>query len=169
VGERLVTVAGDHDPLAGGEGVVLDDVRRAQLVERRRHLLGRGADPRRRRRHAGRRHHVLRERLRPLELRGRTRRSEARHPCLGERVSDPGHQRRLGSDHDQVGADLPGERRDGCAVHRVHGVQRGERPDPGIAGRGVHLGHLRVARQTQGERVLAATGADHEGPHGRSP
>ena len=63
-------------------------------------------------RHAGRGHHVLGEGLAALELRGRGGRPEAGDARGADRVGDAGDERRLGPDHDEVGADVAGERRD---------------------------------------------------------
>ena len=81
--ERLVAVRGDHDALAGGQPVVLHDVRRPERVDRLRGLLGRRTHVGPAGRHTRRGHHVLGERLRPLDLRrppgtGRRRRSRPR-------------------------------------------------------------------------------------------
>ena len=87
-------------------------------------------------------------------------------PALPHGVGDPGDQRRLGTDDDEVGAEPLGQVGDRGARHRVDGVQRGDGGHAGVAGRGVHLGHRRIEGEREGERVLAAAGADHESPHG---
>ena len=61
---------------------------------------------------------------------------------------------RIGS----VGADIVG----------VDVVERGDPGDARVARRCVDLGAARVEGQGTGERVLAATGSDHEGLHGPS-
>ena len=155
-------VVGDHDPLAGGETVVLDHVRRAELVQCRRGLLAVTAGPPGRGRHPGGVHDLLGEGLAALELRGCPGRTEARDPGCSHRVGHPGDQRRLGPDHHQVDAELGGQRGDGITVHRIDRVQRRDLPDPGVARRGVHLGHPRVGDQGPGQRVLAPAGPDHQ-------
>ena len=56
--------------------------------------------------------------------------------------------------------------RDVGARHRVDVVERRDRGDAGVAGRGVHLRDGRVEREGAGQGVLAAAGTDDEGPHG---
>ena len=165
--QRLVAVGRHHDALAGGEAVVLDDVRRAERIEGRRDLVGGGAEPRVGGRHAGGGHHVLGERLRPLELRGRAGRAEAGDARGRDGVRDARDQRRLGSDDHQVGAELRRQRGDGGAGHRVDVVEGGDGRDAGVARRGVHLVDARVARQREGQGVLAPAGTDHKRLHGR--
>ena len=46
------------------------------------------------------------------------RRAEAADPGVGERIGDPGHQRRLRADDDEVGLHLPGGADDGAGVGR---------------------------------------------------
>ena len=55
-------------------------------------------------RHPGLRHQLLGEGLRALELGRGGARAEGRDAGLLQRVDDPGDQRRLGPDHDQVDA-----------------------------------------------------------------
>ena len=165
VGERGGTIGRDDDALAGSEAVVLDHVGGTELVQRRRGLVRRGAQPGRGGGHAGRCHHVLGERLGSLELRGGGRGAEAGDSPLGDGVRDPGDQRRLGTDDDQVHAELLGQRGDIGTVHRVDVVESGDGGDPGVARRGVHLGDVRVEGECPGQRVLAPAGADDEGLH----
>ena len=167
VGRGRVPVVGHHDALAGGEAVVLDDVRRAEGVEGGGDLGRRRADVRRRGRHPGRGHHVLGERLGALELGGLAGRAEAADPAVAHGVGDARDQRRLGTDDDEVGAERLGQVGDGGTVQRVDVVQRGERRDARVAGRGVHLGDRRIAGEGERERVLAAAGADDEDLHVR--
>ena len=156
---------GDDDALAGRQAVVLDDVRRPERVEGRGDLVGRAAQPGRGGRHAGGRHHVLGEGLRAFQLGGRARRPEAEDARCGHGVGDAGHQRRLGADDDEVGADLDGQRGDRLAGHRVDLVQGRHGRDAGVARGRVHLVHIRVARQREGQGVLAPAGTDHERLH----
>ena len=62
---------------------------------------------------------MLGEGLRTLDLRRLLGRAEAGDPGVPDGVGDPGHQRHLGADDDQVGAPLGGQRGDG---DRVGGV-----------------------------------------------
>ena len=164
--ERGLPVLGDDDALAGGEAVVLDDVRRPELVEGGRDLPGRGAGAGGRGRHPGRLHHLLGERLGALEPGGLAGGAEAGDAAAGDRVGDTRDQRRLGADHDQVGAQGGGQVGHRGAVHRVDRVQRGDRRHARVAGGGVHRGDVGVARQRAGQGVLAAPGADHQDSEG---
>ena len=60
-------IRGDHDALARGQSVVLDDVRRTEVIQRRSCLVGIVADVRTRRRDAGGGHDLFGERLRTLD------------------------------------------------------------------------------------------------------
>ena len=72
VRQRLVAVVGDDDALARGEPVVLDDVRRAEGVERVGDLVQRCVHTRASAvGHVGRGHDLLGERLAALEPGGR--------------------------------------------------------------------------------------------------
>ena len=109
VSQRLVAVLGHHDALAGGEPVVLDDVGRAERVERLRGLLGGAAHAGHRGRYVGRGHHVLGEGLGALEDGRLLRRPEAGDADRAYGVGDPRDQRRLRADDDQVDAEVAGE------------------------------------------------------------
>ena len=74
------------------------------------------ADAGARGRHPGGGHHLLGEGLGALERRGRRGRPEAGDARRAHGVGDPGDQRRLGADHDQVGAELAGQGGDRRAV-----------------------------------------------------
>ena len=123
VGEGDVTVVGDDDALARSQPVVLDDVGRAERVERGGGLLGGVADVRRPGGYAGLGHHVLGEGLAALELGGGLRRAEAVDAGVAYGVGDPGDQRRLGPDDDQVGTPGRGERGDRGAGRRASTVR----------------------------------------------
>ncbi len=165
MGQRLVAVLGDHHALAGREPVVLDDVRRAERVEGVGGGLRRAADPGHRGRDAGGGHHLLREGLRALEPGGLRRRAEAGDAPRADGVGDPGDQRRLGADHDEVDAEPLGQVRDRVAVDRVDRVELGDLGDAGVAGGRVDLLDAGVAGERGGERVLAAATADHQDVH----
>ena len=92
-------------------------------------------------------------------------RAEAGDPDGGHGVGDAGDERRLGADDDQVGADVARQGGDGLARHRVDVVQGGHGRDAGVARGDVHLVDPRVARQREGEGVLAPAGSDHERLH----
>ena len=82
-------------------------------------------------------------------------------PAWPQVVDEPGHQRRLGTDHDQVHLALARDARprssSAQALHPVGG-------DAGVARRGEDLGRLRAAQQRADERVLAPAAAHYEDP-----
>ena len=158
-----LAVGGHHDPLAGGETVVLDHVRRPELVQRGGHLLGGLAQPRGRGRHPGGGHHVLGEGLAALELGGGRRTGRSR------RSRRRGRRRPPRPPAAPRGRPRPGRRRARVARAATaagsvgrHGWLGPHLPGPGIAGGGVHLDHRRVAGERQREGVLATAGADDE-------
>ena len=114
VGERLRQVGGHDDALAGGQAVVLHDVRRAELVQR-------GVRPRRGRAQASARAvgtpaaaiTSLANSLEPSSRAAAADGPKQSMPRCADRVGGPGDQRRLGADDDQVGraAARPGPRR----------------------------------------------------------
>ena len=75
-------------------------------------------------------------------------------PAAAQVVGEPGDERRLGPDHDEVHA---GEL---ALAATIVGVAR----DAGVARRGEHLRALRRAHERPHDRVLAAAGADDEDP-----
>ena len=86
-------------------------------------------------------------------------------PSRPELVGEPGDQRSLRADHDQVGVEVVGEPELGLDVVGGGGVARGDRRDPGVPGRGVQLFHPRAPRQAPAQRVLPAAAADDEDLH----
>ena len=158
---------GDDHALAGGQAVVLDDVGRGEAgelgVEVGRvvdgHRCGGG--------HAGRGHDVLGEGLRALDPGGGRARPEAGDPGGPHGVGDPGDQRHLGPDHDEVG--LPALRPvgDGLRVAQVEPVLLGDGRGTGVAGSAGQRGDGGVLRQGEDEGVLTGTGADDQDAHGQ--
>ena len=167
MGDRGLAVVGHDDALASGQAVVLDDVRRAELVERGLGLGAGLADQGASGGDAGGCHHLLGEGLGALEPRGLAGRAEAGDAARPDGVGDALDERCLRSDDDQVGAQPLGQSRDVVARHRVDRVEGGDGGDAGVAGGGVDLGDAGVQGQGAGERVLTSAGADHEGLHGR--
>ena len=95
----------------------------------------------------------------------RARAEGARCPASASASTSPGHERRLGPDHDQVDLALARGRDDpvdvlGGDVEALDPVAR----DAGVAGRGEQLGPLRAAQQRAHERVLAAARRRRRGP-----
>ena len=167
---RGVAVGGHHHALARGQPVVLDHpgliaCGRPEPVERRVEvrrvvddLTGRGP-------HTGGGHHVLGERLRSFDARGVLRRPEAGDACGAHRVGDTEHQRHLGPDDHQVGADALGQLRDGVAGGDVDVVLVGDDRGPGVARGDGQLLHLGVSAQRQQQRMFTGSGSDHEDAH----
>jgi hypothetical protein len=75
---------------------------------------------------------------------------------MSELVGDARHERRLGSDHDQVGRERHGQTEHAVTVVGAHRMALPERGDPGISGRGMELGQPRALSQPPRERVLAS-------------
>ena len=137
MGQGGVAVGGDDHPLASSQPVVLDDVRRAEGIERRGGLLRGLAHPRVGGRHSGGAHHVLGEGLRPLQPGGRGGRTEAVDPSLAYRIRDPCDEGRLGTDHQQVSSGLPGQGDDRLRVAGIDIVQGAQAGQPRIPRRDV--------------------------------
>ena len=159
---------GDHDALARREPVGLEDDRErlaldvgAGLVE-----LAEPERPRGRGRDAVALHDALGERLRPLEPRRRLRRADDGHAGLAEPVRQPGHERDLGPDDDEVHAAVERERDEPVDVVGRDGHVLGDVGRAGVAGRAEEVGAAGAPGEGEGERVLAPTGADDEDGHG---
>jgi hypothetical protein len=110
-------------------------------------------------------HQILRPHLRALDPGRRAGRAERAHADLDERVDDPLDERRLGADHDQVGAAVARDAHDpvdvlGADLEALDLVAR----DPGVAGRGEDLGPAWAAHQRAHERVLTPPAADDQDP-----
>ena len=129
-GERrveLVLRAADPDALAGREPVELEDARRP------------GDRQRPRRRHASGLHYLLGKCLRALDLRGRRARAEDGDAAMAQLVGEPGDERRLGADDDEVDPELAGERDDRGVVVCAGRMAVGEARDSRVARSGVQL------------------------------
>ena len=97
------------------------------------------------------------------------RRPEARDARGPHGVGDAEHQRHLGADDHQVGADAPGERDDGLAGRDVDVVLVGDGGGARIAGGDGQALDLGVTAQRQQQRMFTGTGSDHEDAHGCQP
>ena len=89
-------------------------------------------------------------------------RAEAGDPGVADGVGHAGHQRGLRAHHHQVDPELGGQGGDRLRVVGSHRVVGAHLRGPRVARGGVHLDHRRVPGEGQGERVLAAAGADDE-------
>jgi hypothetical protein len=162
-----VEVLRHHHTLAGGQAVVLDDVRRREpgevSVEVGRVVDGHrggGGD-------AGGGHDLLGEGLGPLDPgRGRAG-AEAGEPGGAHRVGDPRHERDLRPDHDQVGPPGPRTVGDGVGVAQVQPVPLGDGGGTGVAGSAGQRRDRGVLGEGEDDGVLPSTGADDQNAHGR--
>ena len=156
----------DDGALAGGEarrldheglGVAIDVGQgRPQLLER---PAGGGG-------YGGRGHHVLRERLRRLDLCRRGAGAEHRSPLGAKPVRQPAGERHLGADDGEVDAVHIGQVGQAIEIVRRDGQVGGERGGAGIAGRAVEVGLGVLPPDRPAERMFPASAADHQGPHG---
>ena len=80
-------------------------------------------------------------------------------------VCEPGDERCLGSDHDEVDPQLACKRDERGWVVGAHGMAVGERRDPRVPGGGVQFADVGAAGERPGERVLATSRPDDEHPH----
>ena len=168
VGGGRVAVVGHDDALAGGEAVVLDDVRRAERVER-------GGRPRRRwctrgpaavgtpaaaitsLANALEPSSSAARREGPKQLIPRSRTASATPATSG--ASGPMTTRSAPRETARAATAAPSIWSTSCSVAQL--------ADPRVAGRGVHLADGGIAGEGQRESVLAPTGADDEGLHVR--
>lgn len=116
--------------------------------------------------HACRGHHVLGERLGPLDPGGGGRRAEAGDASGAHRVGDPEHKRHLGTDHHEVGVHLGGQRDHVFGGGRVHRADLRVLGDPHVAGGGEQRAHRGIPAQGQDEGMFTGSGTDDEYTHG---
>src|SRR5439155_15595304 len=86
-----------------------------------------------------------------------------------ELIGDAGHERGLGTDHDEVGGQRARKLEQTLAVLRAYGVTLAELGDTGVPRRGVNLLERRALSELPGQRVLTAAGADDEDLHAAKP
>nr|BFF22763.1 hypothetical protein GCM10025732_07280 [Glycomyces mayteni] len=165
MGERLLAVLGDDDALAGGEAVVLDDVGRAELVERGLGLLAGAAGARGGGRDARGGHDLLREGLRALDAGGLAVRAVHGDALRADRVGDARDERGLRAHDHEVGGGGHRQGRHRGGVGLVHRHALAERGHAGVPGGADELGDGSVRGQGRREGVLAAAGADQEYSH----
>ena len=167
---RGVPVGRHHHALARGKPVVLDHPRRVaaagpEPIQRGVEAGGVVDDLARGGADACRGHHVLGERLRSLDPGGLLRRPEAGDTGGSDGVGDADHQGHLGTDHDEIRADLLRQRRDVVAGGDVDLVLVGDRRGARIAGRDGQALHLGVSAQRKQQRMFTGAGSDHEDAH----
>ena len=168
VGQGDGALVGDDDTLAGGQAVLLDDVGAAEAVQGGVQLglggthggLGGG--------NAGGGHDLLGEGLRALQAGGLGAGTEAGDPGVAHCIGNARHQRRLGTDDDEVSPHLRSEGDDLVGHAGVDVEVRGDGRGPGVAGGDDELGGLRVTGEGTGQGVLARAGAEEQNLHGLS-
>ena len=143
----------DDDALACSEAVSLEDTWGDCVGERPGQ------------RHAGRHHHRLRECLRALDRGCSSGWAEDRDSDRPEHIGEPGDERHLRPDDDELDVERTHEPEHGLGVVAPHRVALPERGDPGVTRGCVKLGQKRGLDELPGEGVLAATGSDEEDAH----
>jgi len=155
-------VGRDHDALAGGQAIGLEH-RGIGAGDRSHPVLDVGDDPVGGGRDAGGAHHLLAERLGPLQSRRTAIGAEAAHSCRPQRVGDARDERGLGADHHQRGTGRLGQRDDRVRILGVDSADHvGIGRDPGVARRADQLRGARRAGERLDERMLARTAAEHQ-------
>ena len=102
----------------------------------------------------------------PSSCGGRRGRAEAGDALGPHRVGDPGDQRRLRADHDQVGADLDGQRGDRVGVDRVdRRAARRPRRCPGCPAPRSASTPGEVGGEADGQGMLTPAGTDQKYAH----
>ena len=165
VGQRLMAVGGDDDAFAGGQAIGLDHVRGTEFGQGRGRLVDGVGDHRAGGGHPGGLHDLLREGLRPLEHRGVGAGAEDRERRLPQGVGDPGDQRSLGPDDDEVDVESLGQRGHGGGIVRIDRLGVGDLRDPGIAGSGDDGVDLGVAGESKDEGVFTGARTDDKNLH----
>lgn len=157
-------IAGHYNALAGGQAIVLDDIRWPELIERLVYLVARHTVSGASGRHTGRCHHLLGEGLAAFQACCGCRWAEAGDSSLAYGIGHTRHQWRLGPNDDQADSEPGCQTRDGMAVKRIEAMIRAQCSSAGVPRRSVQLGHGGVAIQRQSERMLAPARADHQHP-----
>ena len=156
----------DHDPFAGREPVGLDH----DGVRHRREMplggFGLVEPPVTGRRDGEIPCQLLGEALRALEPGCGLGRAEDRDPGGHQSIGDAGHERRLGTHHDEVDAILAREVHDGRSVVRVDGNVHAQRRRSGIARCDEEPIEPGACRYRTGQRVFATPGAEEKDIHG---
>ena len=165
MGDRCGAVVRDDHPLARGQAVILDDVRRSEIVQGGLDLGESGAHGGARGGHARGGHDLLGEGLAALQSRRLRGRSKACDATRAHGVSDSRNEWSLGTDDDEIRADRGREISHRSAVERIDRMDPRILRDAGVAGRDVHFTHLCVTSQGARQGVLAGTGPDDQGDH----
>ena len=165
LGQRLC----HHHALAGGKPIGLDHDRRALRAHVSECVVGIVETAIGAGRNVELAAEVFGEALGPLELRRLPARPERLDPGGREIVDDPGRQRRLRADHDQIHrmalAEFDHRRMVGDIERDAFGFPR----DAGIARRAPEFGQQRRGRDLPRQRVFAAAGTEQEDVHEMQP
>src|SRR5919204_2851504 len=132
---QLVVGATDEDTLARGKTVGFDDTRRPCDCE----SACRG--------HPGRLEHLLREPLRAFDPRRGARGPEDGETRMAQRVSEPGHERGLGPDDDEIDGKLATEGEQTLRVLGAHRVTLAQCRYSGVSGCCVETVEAGASRQ----------------------
>ncbi len=163
-----LAVIGDDDTLAGGQAVVLDDVRRAECVESCSDFLRCLADVRHGCWYVGGSHDFFGERLRALELGSSGGRAEMRSPSA-HGIGGTSNERHFRPDHHEVHCLRYRQRRDGVGVAGVDSDIGGEGCSSRVAGGAHEPFDVGVEAQRPAEGVLTGTGSNDEDIHDGDP
>jgi len=163
--ERVLDRHSDHDALAGGEAIGLDDDGRALFADIGLGGIGAGEALIGGGRNIVGLAKVLGEALRALKLRGRLGRAEGLDAGGFEIIDNAGDQRHFRADDDEVDFRFLAEGDHGLVVGDVECDAFGFLRDAGIAGGAVELRHQRTGGDLPGQRVLAAAGTENEDVH----
>ncbi len=162
---RLFDAVRDRHPLAGGEPVGLDDDRRALggdigLGRRRiaKAAISRGRD-------GVPGAEILGEALRSLERGGRLARPEGGDAGRLQPVDQPGNQRLLGTDDDEIDAFRFAKSDQQVEIRCRNLDALGLLGDPGIARRAIELVAERRGADRPAQRMFAPPRADDQNPH----
>jgi len=168
-----VAIRCHHDPLAGGQVVVLHHPggvagRRPKSVQggiQTRWVVDdfavRGEYP-------GGGHHLFGECLGTFDASRVLAGTEADDARGAQRVGHPEHQRHLGADDDHVCPDVAGQGDDGVPGGDVDRVLLGQPGGAGVAGSDDEPRDLRVSAERQQQGMFTGTGTDHQDAHDTS-
>ena len=166
---RLLVGVADGHPLAGGETVRLhhavpgpleNEVDQTISVLTISRTPACGGD-------TGTIHQRLGMALAPLDLGRGRRRTEDGQPGVPAGVGDPGGERGVRSDHDEVDLSRPSQARQRRTVGRGDVHVDADLGRPGVARRADDLGFGTMLGAAPGEGMLPPTRADDEDTHGR--
>ena len=180
MGDGRRTILRHHHALARGQTIILDHPIRAETINRRLDVgVGSARLNRLRmgRLHARRSHHVLRERLRPLNPRRILVRPEHRETLRTNGIAHARNQRNLRADHHQLRINLLRQRRARGRIVDLHRMQRREAAHTRIARRDMQIRrrtpihrsrNLRVLTERVQQGMFTGTGTDNEDSHARN-